>query len=169
MSVQNRADIVLVDTNVWLDSLLSWRPQSDVATKLIRVARDSGYELAYAVHQIKDIFYLSAVETKQKTREETGGLTEKQALAAWAVAWGCVENVCENATAIGADNGDVWLARKYRSLHDDFEDNLILAAAQRAHASFLVTSDEKLLQKSTVPAHTPHYAIELLELGLAAR
>lgn len=168
MSNEQQSNLILIDTNVWLDMLFPWRANSHSAQELVLVAKKRGYELTYAVHQIKDLFYLLGVESKQKTREDSGTLTQADVLAAKAVAWACIENICKNATAIGADESDVWLARKYRSLHDDLEDNLILAAAQRAHVSMLVTSDETLLRKATVAAFTPKDAATYLEMGLAA-
>lgn len=47
---------------------------------------------------------------------------------------------------------NVWLARKYQRINEDFEDCLVLAAAQRAKADFLVTSDEALLRHAPVTA-----------------
>lgn len=79
------------------------------------------------------------------------------------IAWGCVDNLCEFATAVGLDNSDVWLARKYRTLHDDFEDNFILAAAERAKVDFLVTSDQSLLRKATVAALSPQDMLAVLK------
>jgi predicted nucleic acid-binding protein len=61
------------------------------------------------------------------------------------------------------DNSDVWLARKYRTLHDDFEDNFILAAAERAKVDFLVTSDQSLLRKATVAALSPQDMLAVLK------
>ena len=58
----------------------------------------------------------------------------------------------EFATAVGADSSDVWLARKYQRIHADFEDCMVLAAAQRSKADFLVTSDEVLLRHAPVAA-----------------
>lgn len=46
----------------------------------------------------------------------------------------------------------VWLARKHRRIHEDFEDCLVLATAQRAKADVLVTSDEALLRHAPVAA-----------------
>lgn len=46
----------------------------------------------------------------------------------------------------------VQLARKYQRTHEDFEDCLVLAAAQRVKADFLVTSDEALLHHAPVAA-----------------
>jgi len=56
---------------------------------------------------------------------------------------------------VGADEADVWLAAKYRALNEDLEDNLVLAAANRAKADYLITNDTQLIAKSPVPALTP--------------
>lgn len=168
MSGSEKSKLILIDTNVWIAALFPWRPHADAARRLLNVAIRADYALTYAVHQVKDLFYLCGVEAKQKAREETGTLSQADALAARAVAWGCVENICKNATAIAADESDVWLARKYRALHDDFEDNLILAAARRANVSMLVSADDVLLRKAMVPAFKPEDALAYLELGLAA-
>ena len=47
---------------------------------------------------------------------------------------------------------NVWFARKYQRIHEDFEDCLVLAAAQRAKADLLVTNDEALLRHAPVVA-----------------
>lgn len=39
-----------------------------------------------------------------------------------------------------------------KSVHNDFEDNLILAAARRADVDFLVTEDKKLIVHANVVA-----------------
>jgi predicted nucleic acid-binding protein len=46
---------------------------------------------------------------------------------------------------------DVESARSLHRIHRDFEDDLLLATAQRAEVSYLVTSDVKLAAKSPVP------------------
>ena len=159
----NRHSIVF-DTNVLLDYFLPWREQAAGAKELVGLALQKDVAILYPVHAIKDVFYLISGSMKQKCREDTGGLTESQALAAQAAAWGCVESIRQNATAIGADESDVWLACKYRGLSGDLEDNMVMAAAQRAQADFLVTSDGALLRKSTVRTHTVEDAISLLKL-----
>ena len=49
-----------------------------------------------------------------------------------------------------------------RSVHGDFEDNLVLAAAERANATYLVTNDEQLIKHAPVTALTPHAALVYL-------
>ena len=56
----------------------------------------------------------------------------------------------------------VWLACKYRQVHDDFEDDLLIAAAQRAQADYLVTNDERLLKHAPVAALSARDALAAL-------
>lgn len=51
----------------------------------------------------------------------------------------------ERAEAREAD-----LSAAQRCLHEDYEDNLVVAAAQRARAGCLVTNDQNLLKHSPV-------------------
>ena len=155
---------ILVDTNVWLDYFLPWRTHSRDACAFMAYALSQDCALLYAVHSLKDIFYLVESALKRKTREETGGLTESQALAAAEAAWGCVACIRENATAVGADESDAWLACKYRFISNDLEDNFIMASAQRAQVDYLVTSDAVLLRKATVEAHTLQDALALMRM-----
>ena len=74
------------------------------------------------------------------------------ACAAGEVAWSCLSVMDEIATAVACDQADVWMARKQRCLHEDYEDNLVVAAAQRACADCLVTNDQNLLKHSPVAA-----------------
>jgi hypothetical protein len=50
-----------------------------------------------------------------------------------------------------------------RGLNEDLEDNFVLAAFERAHVDYLVTSDCQLRQKATVPALAPKDMTALLE------
>lgn len=156
--------IIVVDTNVWLDLLLPNRVHARESRAFIAAATQKKYGLAYPVHSLKDIFFLVCSEMKQRARDEKGALSEHDALTAREIAWSCVEYVRNLATAVGADESDAWFACKYRSLNGDLEDNFVLAAAKRANAAFLVTSDETLLRKATVETHTPGDAAALLAL-----
>lgn len=71
--------------------------------------------------------------------------------------------MCEIATAVGCDQSDVWLARKRRRLHGDFEDNLVLSAADRAKADLFVTNDEQLLRHAPVAAMGVRDAVAYLQ------
>ena len=137
---------VLLDTNVWLDAFDGARPRSREASELIDVCVRKGIDLLYAVGMSKDVYYLVGASLKRQARTAGEVLSDGQAAAA------CVANMDEIATAVGADSSDVWLARKYQRIHADFEDCMVLAAARRAKADYLVTSDEALLRHAPVAA-----------------
>jgi hypothetical protein len=77
---------------------------------------------------------------------------------------GALEHLMQLAEFIGADYSDAWVAAKYRKLHRDYEDNLVVAATLRAKADYLVTSDERLLKHVPVPAPSPSDALEVIRL-----
>lgn len=149
-----KAPILVLDTNVWLDDAIVWRKGHKSAEDLISYAREHGVELAYAVTTIKDVFYIAERQFKEYAREMQGTLTEDGAAASTNNAWEVAEGLNDVATPIAMDAADVWMARKLRSVHNDLEDNLVIAAAERANADYIVTSDAKLLQNPHVRALT---------------
>lgn len=154
---------IVVDTNVWLDFYLTARPGYQSARNALLAAHERGVELLYAATTAKDVYYLTSMSLKQDTRHATGTLTQGDALAIAEMSWGFVGNLCEMATAVGVDNADVWLALKYRRVHRDFEDNLVVAAAQRAKADLVLTTDEALMRHSPVACLAPADLCALLD------
>ena len=59
-------------------------------------------------------------------------------------------------------------AMTYRDLHDDFEDDLLLAAAARVDADYVVTSDRALLRHAPVACLDPADMRALLRARAAA-
>lgn len=157
---------LLIDTNVWLDYYLPDRAGSDKATSLMSFALARDCPLLYPTAIVKDVFYLTANTFKWDARAQKGALSADDAATATEIAWGCVSNMRENATAVGADESDVWLACKLRGIHDDLEDNLVIAAAQRAKATYLVTNDETLIKHAPVATLTPDDALGMLQTML---
>lgn len=139
---------VLLDTNVWLDAFLPDRANGGIARDLISSLLHGKVDLLYPVHVIPDVFYLSYIDIKRLLRGQ--GSDELVAQAARTSAWEYVNSMREMATAVGADGSDVWLASKWEQVHGDVEDNMVLAAARRAKADYLVTSDQKLLSHATL-------------------
>ena len=156
--------LLLIDTNVWLDNYIPDRPRHCVVGELLSEALRQEHDLLYAMSSIKDVYYLVVHAYKRQARDE-GRLDDATAGAIDEIAWACIANMDEIATAVGADGSDVWLARKYRSLHADFEDDLVLAAAQRASVDYLVTSDERLLRKAPLSALAPDDMLAMLRLA----
>jgi hypothetical protein len=94
-------------------------------------------------------------------------LTDEQAKAAKTFAWDCAAQMRDIATPVPADVSDFYYAEKFRPLHADLEDDLILAGCSRARANYLVTTDKRLLRHADVSAKTPSEMLALLEAGIA--
>lgn len=154
---------ILVDTNVWLDFFLGYRPGNAAAKGFVAAAKAVGAQLLYSSSCLQDVFALVAMSLKRAAREE-GAVLERDAWAIRKAAWACVDAMRELAAAVGTDESDLWLACKYRTLAWDLEDNVVLAATQRAGADYLVTSDKALIEKANVAAMTPPTMIELLKM-----
>ena len=155
---------ILVDSCVWVDSYLGDHPRHDESLAFLRKAREHGATLLYGSSKLETLFYILAAEMKRMVRAEKGSVSEADARAARAFAWGCIENVQELATAVGMDTGDLWLASKYRSIGGDFEDNVLLAAAKRSGADYVVTWDRELLTAPVAKMATPTDMVALLDL-----
>ena len=144
--------VLLLDTNIWLDLYLEYRPGHGAAKALMDFAEDENMTKAYASVAAKDMFYVICSEMKRLAREEKGGLSQADALAARSVAWGCVRNMIQNAVAVPVGEPQEWLASHYEDLHGDFEDDLVLAALETSKADFFVTNDEVLRGKAPTGA-----------------
>ncbi len=155
--------ILMLDTNIWLDYYMGGRPLHDAAFALIDRSLQMGIELAFAITTSKDLFYQIGLELKRSARASDGGrLTEGDAVACNELAWGCVSNLDQIATGVGVDVADLRQALHDKVIHRDFEDNLIMAAARRARADYLVTNDRVLLRHCSVPALCAEDALALL-------
>ena len=155
---------LLIDTNVWMDYYDASRSGSKAAFKLINNALEHGAELVYTVPSSKDVFYLIGRAYKGVLRAVNQECSsEDLAAVACEMAWGCVRNMSEIATAVGCDGRDVWIAEKQKRLHPDYEDNLIIAASIRLGATLLVTNDEGLLRHAPVSALSVEDALKYLD------
>ena len=159
---------LLLDTNVWLDNYLPQRAGHEAVQQLLTKAIASQHLLLYPATTSKDVFYMIARFVKGSARQE-GNAGQGNAMAANEIAWGCIDNMDCIATPVGMDLSDVWIAKKHKRIHADYEDDLVIAAALRAKADYLVTSDERLLRVAPVATVTPAGMLALLEAETAAR
>ena len=154
---------LLLDSNVWIDLFASDRPGRESAQALISWAVDHEVDLLYAATSIKDVYCLLEEREKRRMRAAGKEITPASAAAVNEYAWGCIRAMEELATVVPVHQSDIWIATKYRSVHGDFEDDLLLAAVERAKADFLVTSDEALLRHAPVAAIAPGDLVKLVE------
>lgn len=158
--------ILLLDTNVWLDLFLPGRPGREMALALLEEAEARSVSLAYPSHALLDVYQKVRADNKRWIRA-TRTLTETDALAIKRMAWDYADMMRRTATAIPVDANDVALACSFRDSHDDLEDDLVLAACQRAHANYLVTNDLALSSHAPIESKTPEEMLELLRSGQA--
>lgn len=143
---------LILDTNIWVDLYFPNRPNHVASYRMVLAAQEKEAQLFYSPHSMIDVFYLANSEQKSLLRKDGGELTESFALGANEIAWGCIQSIYEIGAPIPITAPILSKALKMKSVHSDFEDDAILAAAQIANLDFLVTNDQKLLTKGIVPS-----------------
>lgn len=149
--MSNPTTSLLLDTNVWVDFFIDRNLNHDHARKLVKAARAKGVPLFTSIETTKDVFFIVALELKRAQREASRVVTDEFANAVNETAWSCLGSMRRQSTVIGADHSDMIEAMTLRHAHGDYEDNLIVAAAMRAKASHIVSSDEQLRKHSPIP------------------
>lgn len=153
---------ILLDTNVLVDYYLGREPGCSSCKSIISLCNGK-HALYVAAISLKDVYYLIGATLKRAQRFERGSLSEHDALACTEIAWGCVRHAMDFTIVAHTGKSECLDAFVYKSLHNDFEDNLVLATARSLGVDFLVTGDEKLVLHSPVGALTPSAMAKLLE------
>ncbi|MBR3235735.1 MAG: PIN domain-containing protein [Atopobiaceae bacterium] len=153
---------IMLDTNVLVDYYLGREPGCSACKRIIELSNGS-HALYVAAVSLKDVYYLVGATLKRLQRLEAGTLTESDALACTEIAWSCVRNAMEVALVANTGRRECLDAIVYRSVHNDFEDNLVLAAARSSEVDIIVTCDERLAQHSPMGALSPQALVRLLE------
>lgn len=143
---------LILDTNIWMDLYFPNRSHHVASYQMVLAAQEKEAELYYSPHSIIDLFYLANSEQKNLLRNDGGELTESFALGANEIAWGCIQNIYEIGAPVPITAPILSKALRMKSVHSDFEDDVLLAATQLANLDFLVTNDQKLLTKGIVPS-----------------
>ena len=160
--MSNLPKLVLVDTNVWLDYCLPMRPGHKTALDMVGSCWRLGTQMLIAATSTKDVFYVAAQTLKRQIAKGGSAVDAGTASAINQIAWDLIENINHVATPLGIDTGDLWLAQRHEAIHGDLEDDLLIAAAQRANVDFIVTNDRQLMIDSPVAAITPMHLLDIL-------
>ena len=155
-------EIIVVDTNVWLDYLLGYRRKHTISKAFIVEASRQDLPLVIPSHSLKDLFFLFQQQLKEANRIDGKQNPEAAAHSARIAAWAAIDIVMEMAAVGPSDQGDAWIASRQRNLHDDYEDNLVIACAMRLDARLLVTNDRKLAKHAPVPVLDAEHALALI-------
>lgn len=161
MSAENKP-VFLVDSNVWLDAFIDRSSRHDAAYTFLKESRLHDIALTTPIEVTKDVYYLVSCELKRMQRAECGTVTPEFANAASEAAWSCLSVMRRNAVIVAADSNDMIEATVLRAEHDDYEDNLIIAAAMRARATHIVSSDKTLQKHSPIPCIGIDEAIDIV-------
>ena len=160
---------LLVDTNVWIDYFLErWPEAHEAAMGFMAEATAADAVLHTSSATMPDLFFLLCQETKRYLREHGKPVDELFAAAVRESAWSSVRNVMELSMIVPVGQNEALRAMTYRDLHDDFEDDLLLAAAARVDADYVVTSDRALLRHAPVACLDPADMRALLRVRAAA-
>ena len=160
---------LLVDTNVWIDYFLECRPEAhEAAMGFMAEATAADAVLYTSSATMPDLFFLLCQETKRYLREHGKPVDERFAAAVRESAWSSVRNVMELSMIVPVGQNEALRAMTYRDLHDDFEDDLLLAAAARVDADYVVTSDRALLRHAPVACLDPADMRALLRVRAVA-
>ena len=154
---------IVLDTNVVVDYLMGRETACSDCKQLI-LAHEAGRHAVYvSALSLKDAFFLVSMQLKRMERRATGDLSDAMAKAAKDVAWACVQQLVDCLLVVPVGRGESFRALAYRSVHDDFGDDLIVAAALHAGADYLVTNDETLLKHAPIACLSSADMLAMLE------
>lgn len=161
---QEKTASILCDTNI-LIYYMNGTPRfiKDVVTLFERCA-EYGVGIACASLSLKDVFYITPARFKDDFIDDESVVVATTAkLMLPEVAWSSIARLrtLMKIVPVGAD--ECALAQSLRSSHNDFEDNLIVAAAKNSGAEHVVTYDKKLAQHYPGYCLTPANLISQLE------
>ena len=156
---------LMLDTCIWINSQIGTNSGHEAAWRLIVAARERGILLGIAPHSLSTVFY---VVHRYLRRFDVGGdsvAPHDAAAAAKETAWAVVDNIMDYAAVIGADGSDARMAALHKNVHDDFEDDLVLAAARRMQADLIVSDDFEFVRHSPLPIMTADDALRWITAG----
>ena len=154
-----RPHALMIDTCIWANSQLGMNRGHEQARDVIVCARRRGIRLGIAPHSLATVFY-TVHRSLRRMGLAAGSLpADESAAAAKETAWGVVSNIMEYAEVVGADGSDAHIALLHKGAHDDFEDDLVIAAARRMNADLIVTDDLSFVRHSPLPTMTAEDAL----------
>ena len=146
---------IVLDTNVVVDYLMGREPACSKCKQFLIMHANSKHAVYVSSLSLKDAYYLVSMQLKRMERQASGHLSDAMARAANEVAWSCVRALVESVLVLPVGRAESLAAFSYRSVHADFEDDLIVAAARSINADFLVTSDEALQRHAPIACLSP--------------
>lgn len=135
--------VILVDTNVVIDFLLTREPFFDASAEVIRGCADGEVEGYIAFHSIPNLWYILRKISEEKRRK-----------------W--LSDICSFLRVAGAKHEDVVKAIKMKEFRD-FEDCLQDRCAESIGADFILTRNTEDFEGSVVRAIAPEEFLKMRE------
>lgn len=154
ISVDRKHLSVLFDTNVWLDYFLG-RELAKSASGAFQRAMEKDDAIVTTAPIMRDVFYLVGTELKRNARAEGVECVQADSKAVAEVAWECIAFMRGHCAVLNVGAPEELVAFTLRQENTDFEDNLLIATAQRANVDYVITNDKRLLKSNLVPALSP--------------
>jgi len=135
--------VILIDTNVILDYLISRKPFVDIANDVLDLCfqqKCSGY---IAMHSITNIFYILRKQFSVSERKKL------------------LIDLCEFIEVAGIQKEQVIDALTNEDF-DDFEDCLQVECAKMVNADYIITRDIEDFSTSEIPAILPKDFLEII-------
>ena len=154
---------ILLDTNVLIDYYLGAKPICDDVTRIIDLSADGKNALYISPLILKDAYYVISASLKRMERMQKGKVSPSAAQAAAEVGWACARHALDTFLIAPDSRSSCLDAFTLRPLHNDLEDNLVVACARELGADFLVSSDAQLKAHAPIAVMAPADMALLLE------
>lgn len=138
---------IICDTNVLVDYLLPLRPGHSKAVLLFDGCGRCDARMMCVSLSLKDVDYLSKMSLKREIRNEDSAVVWAT-VAAIVSRFGrnCVETLLGILEVVAVDESVCREALELGPAHNDYEDDLIIAASRQANADMVVTGDKALIR-----------------------
>ncbi|MEG0323780.1 MAG: PIN domain-containing protein [Raoultibacter sp.] len=153
----------MFDTNVWLDYHCARDGEDKTAHTLLDTLLSRSHQLYVTPMILKDVYYLIGSILKQEFRVSEQSVSTGTAGAINEIAWGCVRQMLAVAEVAGVGPQNCVQAVSLRTVHEDFEDNLILACAQASSIDYFITSDKRLLKHAAITCISPKEMLSIMK------
>ena len=149
---QSKQVSILCDTNILIYYMLCTPRFIKDVMKLFERCVEREVKLSCASLSLKDIAYLSSSAIRREFKPNESEVENfTRGFLSSRVPWRCIEQVKEMCDIVAVDESTCDKAFSLQKRHRDFEDDLIIVAAQQSGANCVVTSDAELI------SHFPEY------------
>ncbi|MDF7663603.1 PIN domain-containing protein [Bifidobacterium sp. ESL0763] len=138
---------IVLDTNVLIDLVMHRSRGESAALRLLDECVERNLNPMCVSLSLKDVDYIVKVNVKREFKDAMAGverITVRQMVSQ--IGWTSVESILGVCEVAPVDGEVCAKALELRSVHPDYEDDLIVAASRQAGADMVVTGDQTLIR-----------------------